>query len=579
MVTPSYTDNMFSCSEFTMNLSSLNLTPAQVELLDKGLTFIPVNNKIPLQKINECMQRNIRNLKLRDFFRDKEKHYDPTAFQNKFKNRSDWIPPTKGLTSFAIEAINNITKYTTELTKNNLCESNLGTCIKLRRIKANLTPSQTAALHQLRNNKNIIIKPADKGGAVVVMDVEKYRAEGLRQLTNPKYYQEIAAPLGQETAKDINAVIMQLYNKGIIDHKQYTYLRAEPAATPRPFYLLPKIHKARTKWPHPQQPEGRPIVSDCGSETYKICEFIDYFLQPLATLHPSYVKDTYDFLSKIRGQVIPENALLVTGDVTALYTNMQIDRSIAAVREIFAEYPDFRRPDEEIIKLLEIALTRNDFEFAGRLFLQICGTAMGKKFAPSLANIYLRNFDEKARQGHDGTPENYFRFLDDVFFTWSGTAQQLRNFENHLNTLIPGIKITLNIRHICIEFLDTLIYKQFHNNGSATLNTKVYFKPTDTHQLLHADSAHPKHTVKGILKSQLIRFKRICSTYKEYNQASSDLFQVLRLRGYNRSLYRELKYNIWHSNYSYNTDNTTKKITTLIKSGRSLITLIIYRSD
>ena len=155
-----------------------------------------------------------------------------------------------------------------------------------------------------------------------------------------------------------------------------------------------------------------------------------------------------------------------------------------------------------------------------------------------------------------------------TFFTWSGTAQQLRNFESFLNTIIPGITITLNTRHTCIEFLDTLIYKQFHNNGSATLNTKVYFKPTDTHQLLHADSAHPKHTVKGILKSQLIRFKRICSTYEEYNQASSDLFQILRLRGYSRSLYRELKYKIWHSNYSYNTDNTTQKHNNVTKSGR-----------
>jgi len=37
------------------------------------------------------------------------------------------------------------------------------------------------------------------------------------------------------------------------------------------------------------------------------------------------------------------------------------------------------------------------------------------------------------------------------------------------------------------------------------------------------------------------------------------LFQVLRLRRYSRSLYRELKYNIWQSNYCYNTDNTTQK--------------------
>jgi hypothetical protein len=71
-------------------------------------------------------------------------------------------------------------------------------------------------------------------------------------------------------------------------------------------------------------PEGRPIVADCGSETYAMCDFIDYFLKPLATKHSSYLQDTYDYYRKIKGQRIPSNAFIVTGDVTALYTNMDI---------------------------------------------------------------------------------------------------------------------------------------------------------------------------------------------------------------------------------------------------------------
>lgn len=35
---------------------------------------------------------------------------------------------------------------------------------------------------------------------------------------------------------------------------------------------------------------GRPIVSDCGSESYRVAEYIDYFLNPLAQKHQSYVK-------------------------------------------------------------------------------------------------------------------------------------------------------------------------------------------------------------------------------------------------------------------------------------------------
>jgi len=153
---------------------------------------------------------------------------------------------------------------------------------------------------------------------------------------------------------------------------------------------FPAIHQythicCRPKWPHPLMPEGRPIVSDCDSETYNICSFIDHFLQPLATRHSAYIKDTYDFITKVRGTEIPSTAFLVTGDVTALYTNTDITRSIECVRKILEKYPlSDVRPDAEILQLQEIALRNNEFEFAGHLFLQICGTAMGKGFASGL---------------------------------------------------------------------------------------------------------------------------------------------------------------------------------------------------
>lgn len=46
-------------------------------------------------------------------------------------------------------------------------------------------------------------------------------------------------------------------------------------------------------------PSGRPIISDCGSESYGSAELIDYFLNPLSNKHPSYVRDTNDFVTKV----------------------------------------------------------------------------------------------------------------------------------------------------------------------------------------------------------------------------------------------------------------------------------------
>ena len=78
-------------------------------------------------------------------------------------------------------------------------------------------------------------------------------------------------------------------------------------------------------------------------------------------------------------------------------------------------------------------------------------------------------------------------------------------------------------------------------------------KSTDTNQLLHRTSFHPRHTFKGIVKSQFIRFKRISSTIYDYQEAAATLIHVLRNRGYNHSFLRRIKRQIWrHYDVSLN---------------------------
>ena len=66
------------------------------------------------------------------------------------------------------------------------------------------------------------------------------------------------------------------------------------------------------------------------------------------------------------------------------------------------------------MELLNIALHYNFFEFDHKLYLQTRGIAMGKSFAPNLANLYLLDFDNKAMFGFHTKPMLYFRFIDDL---------------------------------------------------------------------------------------------------------------------------------------------------------------------
>lgn len=228
---------------------------------------------------------------------------------------------------------------------------------------------------------------------------------------------------------------------------------------------------------------------------------------------------------------------------------MNIDRIINTIQGEMIKKPQKNRPDIEILKLLQITLRNNIFSFNNKNYLQIHGTAMGTPDAPNQANLYMLEFDDKLQSGFYIRPRFYFRFLDDTFFLWPGTITQLKEFENYLNSLIPDITITLNYHNQAISFLDITIYKNtIHSpTGAATsLQTKVFFKPTDNHQLLHCASFHPKHTQRGVLKSQITRFKRLSSTKTDFDSACSTLFAALKNRGYSKRLLRKCKQEIWN---------------------------------
>lgn len=133
--------------------------------------------------------------------------------------------------------------------------------------------------------------------------------------------------------------------------------------------MLPKIDKDQPKWRKPYEiPPGRPIVSDCGHETYYTAEFLDFYLNPLSIGHPSYIRDTYDFVHKVKGLKISQKAILFTMDIDSLYININIQEGIQAIKNIFEKTPDAPRPDKELIQLVEINLNRNDFAFNGIFF-------------------------------------------------------------------------------------------------------------------------------------------------------------------------------------------------------------------
>ena len=92
-----------------------------------------------------------------------------------------------------------------------------------------------------------------------------------------------------------------------------------------------------------------------------------------------------------------------------------------------------------------------------------------------------------------------------------------------------------------MHFLDTVVYKGNIFKETGTFDTKVYFKPTDTLELLHKKSHHPNHTFKGLIKSQILRYVRICNNKQDVMIACRKLFAALVRRAYSERFLRKIK--------------------------------------
>ena len=75
---------------------------------------------------------------------------------------------------------------------------------------SNLTADEWAALKSFRSHKDVTIKPADKGGAVVVWRTDLYKQEAAHQLADSKFYVRTEKDLTLDNQKVVKTTINEL---------------------------------------------------------------------------------------------------------------------------------------------------------------------------------------------------------------------------------------------------------------------------------------------------------------------------------------------------------------------------------
>ena len=153
---------------------------------------------------------------------------------------------------------------------------------------------------------------------------------------------------------------------------------------------------------------------------------------------------------------------------------------------------------------------------------------MGTKVAPSFANIFMADFEDKWVYPYQPQPMIWLRYIDDIFIVWPHGSDSLDLFIKHLNTCHHSIKFTAEISQTSVNFLDTTV----KIDAEGKLYTDLFCKPTDSHNYLLYDSAHPLHCKRSLPYSQFLRVRRICSHIEDYDTNSLLLASHFKRRGY-----------------------------------------------
>ena len=91
-------------------------------------------------------------------------------------------------------------------------------------------------------------------------------------------------------------------------------------------------------------------------------------------------------------------------------------------------------------------------DFLEKLKHKISETAIGTKFAPPNACIFMDRVEREFLEAEDTKPWVWLRYIDDIFFIWAEGENKLESFLQHLNTFHPNLKFTHEKSKTSINF-------------------------------------------------------------------------------------------------------------------------------
>ncbi|CAI2738282.1 unnamed protein product [Dicrocoelium dendriticum] len=355
------------------------------------------------------------------------------------------------------------------------------------------------------------------------MDKSDYVAKAKQLLSDTTTYRPIDQDPSTKLSTQINTALKKLQAASEITKLERWKMKAEDTNIAR-FYGLPKVHKDGVPL--------RPIVSLPGTPSYKLAKCMWKKLKHLIAGSEQSIINVEQFINKLRCVTIEEDEIMLSFDVTALFTSISHELAKATMMELLQKQSNTtgNLKTESIWELLDLCMTTY-FYFDGQVSQQLKGTPMGSPISGLIADAVMQRLESITIPLNK--PKSWIRYVDDTFVVIKRDSMQ--NTNELINNTFQDIKFTIELeKDNQLPFLDVLVQR----NTDGTLQTCVYRKKTHTDQILNYHSNHPLNHKKSCIQSLFNRAETHCSTTELRKKEENHLYRVLQNNGYPRNFIR-----------------------------------------
>ncbi|BHF80557.1 hypothetical protein SprV_0702368500 [Sparganum proliferum] len=205
-----------------------------------------------------------------------------------------------------------------------------------------LSKVERDGLRELKADKDLVIVPADKGRSMVALDRTDYLQKA----------------------------------KGAITPTDRRMARPQDMALAR-YYGLPKVHKDGAPL--------RPIVSLKGTPTYGLAKWLFRRLTFLTAESDTTVSSSAQFRKKLKGVSLHPNEVMVSFDVTSVFTSILRDLAIETIELLLQGKYDETENRLGYAQVLQLPMfcLRTHCTFDGTIYEQVKGTPVGSPIRDS----------------------------------------------------------------------------------------------------------------------------------------------------------------------------------------------------